>query len=406
MKNFLLTNIVISLICISAFGQKNKAYVKVLDTYYYAVTETCVNETTGSISPTVQQEVIVNNIQNDSVMIWIGEQGVELDNHFCRIEASFFEDSTFSLFKIQPVDKNAEYEGTGKFSLDTFVLDYTTKNVETNTITTCHLESIPLIYYDYTFTTPKIWSYFIESNENGKQETILYKIKFENFQTVMTKSLDNGETWEDIGIVTTAGTKIYFQPTGQQSSKLLYDFDLVKGDFFNGKEVFNVDTVNIGIYKKKRFSFADDEWIEGVGSVYKPYFDEQIMGLEESLEINLLCVQYHPERYPYPNSYQYYDNYAHYIWKNSVYNECYYEKTAIKTLDKTLSALSPNPVRNTLNITLPQGEHTVTIYNAAGSPVLKQQAAEPQAQIVVNGLAAGVYFVQVDGGEMLKFVKD
>lgn len=83
----------------------------------------------------------------------------------------------------------------------------------------------------------------------------------------------------------------------------------------------------------------------------------------------------------------------------------YKSKTSISTIEQQ-SSISPNPVRNTLYISLPQGEHSITIYNATGSPVLKQQVAEPRAQIGVNGLPAGVYFVQVDGGEMLKFVKE
>ena len=97
------------------------------------------------------------------------------------------------------------------------------------------------------------------------------------------------------------------------------------------------------------------------------------------------------------------------LWQNPKYDKCYYNATIklpIEEISKQNFLISPNPVHSTLYLTLPQGEHTITIYNAAGTPVLKQQTAEPQAQIVVNGLAAGVYFVQVDGGEMLKFVKE
>ena len=219
-----------------------------------------------------------------------------------------------------------------------------------------------------------------------------------------------------VGYFRQDGSKYYFLREGfvDKGETLMYDFSLEKGNTFflfgiDGKETYDlmvasgdeeianeaytrtvveVDSMEIQGNKRKYLLFDKGEkWIEGIGSTEGLlYYDPNNVGVFLSLS----CYKENNEL----------------AYTTSPDSECECNSTAIETLPSVEFSISPNPVHSTLYLTLPQGEHTVTIYNAAGSPVLKQQAAEPQAQIVVNGLAAGVYFVQVDGGEMLKFVKE
>ncbi|GAA4745975.1 T9SS type A sorting domain-containing protein [Flavisolibacter ginsenosidimutans] len=59
----------------------------------------------------------------------------------------------------------------------------------------------------------------------------------------------------------------------------------------------------------------------------------------------------------------------------------------------------PNPAKNTINVVLPEGMKTarITLLNAEGKTVLINEGGESKRIIVVNGLAAGVYTVQVRG---------
>jgi len=211
-----------------------------------------------------------------------------------------------------------------------------------------------------------------------------------------------------IGAMRAIDNKVFMVYSDNYEEFLLYDFAVNENESFEYSncgygictlEVKSIETIDICSYLHKKISITADNgighgwWIENIGGYN---------GLDISLAFDtdnnppatqLVCFKYNNNNY-YPNS------------DGSCLSK-YLVKTTINDVSSiSCFSITPNPVHSTLYLTLPQGEHTIAIYNAAGSPVLKQQAAEPQAQIGVNGLPAGVYFVQVDGGEMLKFVKE
>ena len=268
------------------------------------------------------------------------------------------------------------------------------------------------------------WSYRVEMNAefawiSGIDQTIVTVIyQYDGDTTindkiynVMKKSEDSCVTWQRVGFVREDAEKnVYFIRDGENVESLFYEFAMsIEDCVAKNVEVDSIEVQGNKVARYKQYedlqtdeSYNDidlytDVIIAEIGGIYQLKMDSLGFGRPymsgANYYPNLLCVQK--------------GNVL--LWQNPKYDKCYYNATIklpIEEISKQNFLISPNPVHSTLYLTLPQGEHTITIYNAAGTPVLKQQTAEPQAQIVVNGLAAGVYFVQVDGGEMLKFVKE
>ncbi len=65
----------------------------------------------------------------------------------------------------------------------------------------------------------------------------------------------------------------------------------------------------------------------------------------------------------------------------------------------------PNPVQNTLNISLGKKITDVTIYNLLGQEVLTKAINANEGQLDVSSLNAGTYFVKVDAGDEVRTLK-
>lgn len=65
----------------------------------------------------------------------------------------------------------------------------------------------------------------------------------------------------------------------------------------------------------------------------------------------------------------------------------------------------PNPVANELNISLNAPDSKISIYNCSGQKLIEKVATENIAKINVASLAKGIYFVKVNNGESVKFIK-
>jgi len=67
-------------------------------------------------------------------------------------------------------------------------------------------------------------------------------------------------------------------------------------------------------------------------------------------------------------------------------------------------AIYPNPASTTItielpNLSTPQKNTTLTIYNISGQQLIKRQITEPIINVDVSGLSQGVYFVRVVSDE-------
>ena len=269
------------------------------------------------------------------------------------------------------------------------------------------------------------WAYIVEENEEMWQfkiptiETIRYK--YDGDTTInavlykkMLKSSDNGKSWNDLGAVRQDEHKVYFISKGSVEEYLTYDFSdemecRMKSDYY----VFSLasDSITINTIKKARWGFYhkapnstyeqvlsdniydfDDVIIEDIGSVYSPCFDTLpfspagICGAR--YYTYLLCVQ----------------KGNNVIWHNPNYEECYYERTAVETIENNLISLSPNPVKDKLTLSLPNTENEIKIFDLQGKLLLQQNVGF-SAEIIVSMLPMGTYVLVVNG-ESYKFVKE
>ena len=66
----------------------------------------------------------------------------------------------------------------------------------------------------------------------------------------------------------------------------------------------------------------------------------------------------------------------------------------------------PNPVKSQLTITCANKIMTTAVTDIMGQTVYTQNHKSKQVQVDVSGLAAGVYFVKINGVEVRRFVKE
>ncbi len=369
----------------------------------FAVKETCKDLNTNQETQQ-QYELVIYPENNDSIFVRLNND-INIDgqvfNEECRyFYAKFHDDKSFEILPNTIPACNADFKGTGTRTANQLSLNYIVTYTN-GTEGSCTIQNTPLLYYNFDFSTHKIWSYQIIGNDSKKN--ILYRLSDSDYDTELgrelEKSNDNGISWSSVGYIN-SGNPVYFQSSKSTSRILLYDFDLQKGDVFNQQEVLSIDTIECGIVKKKRISFSDDIWIEGIGSIFYPYFDLDVMGTEIS-QSNLLYVQYDHRIYPYDGRYIKYSNYADFIWQNPQMHNLTFlnELTEFHQV-----SIFPNPVKDKLTLTLSQAENEIKIFDLQGKLWLQQKGGF-SAEINVSMLPAGTYMLVVNG-KSYKFVKE
>ena len=369
----------------------------------YAVKETCKNLNTNQETQQ-QYELVIYPENNDSIYVRLNND-INIDgqvfNEECRyFYAKFYDDNSFEILPNTIPACNANFKGKGTRSANQLSLNYIVTYTN-DTEKSCTIQNTPLLYYNFDFSTHKIWSYQIIGNNSKKN--ILYRLSDNNYDTKLgrelEKSNDNGISWSSVGYIS-SGNPVYFQASESTTRILLYNFDLQKGDVFNHQEVLSIDTIECGIVKKKRFTFSNDIWIEGIGSVFYPYLDLDVMGTEIS-QSNLLNVQYDHRIYPYNGRFVKYSNYADFIWQNP---QLQYLTSLNKPIESQQITLSPNPVKDYLTITLPTDNNEIKIFDLQGKLLLQQNVGF-SAEINVLSLKNGTYVLVVNGNSC-KFVKE
>ena len=269
------------------------------------------------------------------------------------------------------------------------------------------------------------WAYIVEENEEMWQfkipsiETVRYKYDGDTIINAvlykkMLKSSDNGKSWKVLGCFRQDEHKVYFISNGSAEEYLTYDFsDDMECRIKSDHHVYSLisDSITINTIKKARWGFPHtdpnstnqqalsdniydfvDVIIEDMGSVYSPCFDTLpfspagICGAR--YYTYLLCVQ----------------KGNNVIWHNPNYEECYYERTAVETIENNLISLSPNPVKDILTLTMPSANNEIKIFDLQGKLLLQQNVGF-SAEINVSMLTAGTYVLVVNG-ESYKFVKE
>lgn len=244
-------------------------------------------------------------------------------------------------------------------------------------------------------------------------DTIINSISYKK----MYRTTDNGKNWSEFGYFRLEGKQVYYITKNEEKEKLVYNFskdmELTFRIHPNKEHALKSDTIMVNNVKKARWGFypkdgdseafyqdisLDDKYyfedviIEDIGSVFVPTFD----GLRDCPRgmtgcpyyTYLLCVQKNGDV----------------IWHNPNYEECYYERTAVETIENNLISLSPNPVKDILTLTLPTDNNEIKIFDLQGKLLLQQNVGF-SAEIIVSMLPMGTYVLVVNG-ESYKFVKE
>ena len=313
--------------------------------------------------------------------------------------------------------EDGDYKGSGIITKDYVSIDYTISWENSEYVETCHLESVPYFCPTFSFCSGNLlWTYITKNKNNQIVGTSQYRYKtfydlshiempvtfvtYEQNQRrylLLEASYDNGKTWEDVTYMRAESNKVYTLNIETKKETLLYDFNLKPNDTFNNQVLRSVDTVDVGIYKKEKYEFSNDIWIKDIGSINRPCFDTKTIPSDYIQD--LLCVQFNPEVYSYSMS----SNFR-YLWKNSNYETCYCEQTAIEPIEFQQITISPNPVKDVLNLTLPTANNEIKIFDLQGKLLLQQNVGET-ATIHVSMLQTGTYVLIINNSESLTFVK-
>ena len=265
------------------------------------------------------------------------------------------------------------------------------------------------------------WSYITSENTDRGSTIVTTTYKY-NGDTIindvsykkMYKSVDNGKNWHELGYFRQEDNNVYYIPRTETKEILVYNFSKdmeyrIQSNYYDiglasdSIIVDNVKKARWGVYPKVPNSTYqqelsdniydfDDVIIEDIGSVYSPTFDTLPYtpgGVTGARYYTfLLCVL----------------RGNNVIWHNSQYEDCYYEQTAIDNIADQQIALSPNPVKDKLILSLPNTENEIKIFDLQGKLLLQQNVGF-SAEIIVSMLPMGTYVLVVNG-ESYKFVKE
>jgi hypothetical protein len=194
----------------------------------------------------------------------------------------------------------------------------------------------------------------------------------------------------------TANRKIYLLKDTIET--LLYDFNLIKGDSFYFDAEYIPNTYPLKGWKKidttyflstlsgnrKIISVSGlGEWIEGVGSIYKPNYPKAIWidhGPNTFTGGNLLCF--------WQNGNQ--------VFRNMDYSSCYISTGFDDKIRQFNISIFPNPTASTFTISKNTNENMqFHLYNLIGQQVLNTTLRETETKIERNNLAAGTYLFSI-----------
>lgn len=229
----------------------------------------------------------------------------------------------------------------------------------------------------------------------------------------MFKSLNNGRIWLELGYFRQDKNEVFYIKKDSLNERLVYDFsEDIKCPFLQpDRRSLASDSILLNGVKKARWGFYYAEWIrdtdinqlnleeycediviEDIGSIICPPFDTlpyTPYGLcGARYYTSLLCVQKGDEV----------------IWHDPDYNDCYYEQTAINTIENQQISISPNPVKDKLTLTLPTNNNKIQIFDIQGKLVLQTECGET-ASIHVSMLPKGVYSLLVNNSGSQTFIK-
>lgn len=240
--------------------------------------------------------------------------------------------------------------------------------------------------------TSATWKYVFYDNT----EPAVSKVNFHLLGDTLINNVTYQKTEE--GFLRTEDKKVYFLPNDSVETYLLYDFNLDIGDGFpntwgyvpgepDTAYVQQIDSVltNFGYRKRWRFE-QGGEWIEGIGSTWlltRPIYQKSVSGF-----YSLLCFE-NGDSLVFEEEITYdIDNIP------IIFNCDDFVSILIEPDIEHLIQISPNPVKNTLNIiTPPIIPLNTSIYFHSTNGQLIRIYKSTSNSIALGSIPSGVYFI-------------
>lgn len=232
------------------------------------------------------------------------------------------------------------------------------------------------------------------------------KVTLEGIEcTSVMKSIDDETSC--VGYMYEIGQKCYFKLANSTEEYLIYDFSLnvtdeisimydncwgtsnaEKREFITENQLDKRIVTSVDVYKdlqgteRKKIVLDNGEiWIEGVGSIHGLLHS---CSVRSGVDIKLLSYLE--------------DN------KAVVEQECPCIRLDTKDVVSRNYSISPNPVKDFLQLTLPTDNNEIQIFDIQGKLVLQTECGET-ASIHVSMLPKGVYSLVVNNSESQTFIK-
>jgi hypothetical protein len=229
---------------------------------------------------------------------------------------------------------------------------------------------------DAIFTT--YYKFEGDTNINGKT----YKILFSNYSDSLM------QYWDIESYLREDSMKVYKFIYDEEI--LIYDFGILPGDticIVNGCDiVVSVDTILVNEKTRKSiyFYYSNDTWIEGIGSIYRPFnpFTEMV-----DIGYDLLCCQQN----------------SNIIYQHPWYSTCYiYYSSGYKILKanpKELIKIEPNPFSDYTYISINENISTYNnklyLLNLSGQIIKEIDVINNSTLLSREDLISGLYFIKL-----------
>lgn len=133
-----------------------------------------------------------------------------------------------------------------------------------------------------------VWTYDIWPPGGVKRyETTVLKLgeqvvlKDSTYTKILATKDSLFSSWDTIGYMRESNRQVFYNPISRDSDFLLYDFNIAMSTiiyladplYWSGYQnifaVYEIDSINIGLQKRKRISLSvSEKWIEGIGSLH------------------------------------------------------------------------------------------------------------------------------------------
>ncbi len=223
-----------------------------------------------------------------------------------------------------------------------------------------------------------------DTNIDGKTYKILYSCYADSLM----------KYWNIESFLREDSMKVYEYDRSEEVEVLLYDFSLLPGDTIcSGSPVGSVcyfpyvesiDTILINGRLRKRIFFWEETWIEGIGSIFRPFEPFAVM---VDIRYELLCCQQNNDI----------------IYNHEYYSKCFieyitgYEVFEVNPIE--IIKIEPNPFSDytyiSINENISTNYYKLILFNLDGRIIKEIDIKDNHAVLNRENLMPGIYLVKI-----------